>query len=380
MKTIFISYRRSDSLEETKCLERQLIEWLGDELVFRDEEAMPPGHDFRKVIRDALGESLAVLVILGEHWLDAKDESGQRRLDLEDDTVRVEVELALSSGVPVVPVLLPGAKLPREDDLPESIKSLRYRHAIAFDPHAKDVSDLTPLLDALSNYIFVDGDVPWPRAADHYMPKGAWFKKRPNGWDIGARYEIQPISVLAWPLILLAITLSLYMPVPIAGTVVFALKFLVTFIDPVHNRVEQMDIAFFFIFLGLSLFTLLLPWLPFVGRSYRAWLSNRFGRTRISLRGEFLRISDGLPIVGRLPAAKLDSLSLGIGQDCFKLVVNRGGPLDIPECYEFGRHLSIMKKRFILRAWAKLRPKTDPTKSHTSAHGQFGHHKAIRDG
>src|SRR3954454_22435609 len=115
MKTIFISYRRSDSTEETRFLKRKLVEWFGNELVFRDEEAIPFGFDFRDVIKESIAESVAVLVVIGDRWFDGSEESGGRRLDQGDDPVRVEVELALKSKAPVIPVLVRGVKIPALD-------------------------------------------------------------------------------------------------------------------------------------------------------------------------------------------------------------------------------------------------------------------------
>ena len=61
---------------------------------------------------------------------------GSRRLDDPADFVRMEVEAALSRDIPVVPVLVQGATLPRKEDLPPSLAPLTTRQVFALD-HAE---------------------------------------------------------------------------------------------------------------------------------------------------------------------------------------------------------------------------------------------------
>jgi hypothetical protein len=53
---------------------------------------------------------------------------GQRRLDNKDDFVRLEIAAALSAGKAVIPVLVGGATMPVEADLPPEIAPLWRRH------------------------------------------------------------------------------------------------------------------------------------------------------------------------------------------------------------------------------------------------------------
>ena len=80
----------------------------------------------------ALGEAgiPALLAVIGPDWLDARDAQGHRRLDDPRDFVRVEVETALRRGVRVVPVLVKGAAMPNEADLPAPLAGLAHRHAL----------------------------------------------------------------------------------------------------------------------------------------------------------------------------------------------------------------------------------------------------------
>jgi hypothetical protein len=54
-----------------------------------------------------------LLALIGLKWLDARDENGtHRRLDDPDDFVRIEIVTALQRNIPVIPILLDGAKIP----------------------------------------------------------------------------------------------------------------------------------------------------------------------------------------------------------------------------------------------------------------------------
>ena len=136
---VFISYRRDDASGYAGRLEEALERRLGRGSVFRDVLDIPPGEDFVKAIRTRLADAQTVLVLIGPRWAgtDAHaDANGQRRIDDAQDFVRLEVAVALDSGVRVVPVLLPGASMPAEDSLPEPLKPLARRNAMSLsDTH-----------------------------------------------------------------------------------------------------------------------------------------------------------------------------------------------------------------------------------------------------
>ena len=71
-----------------------------------------------------------MLVLIGAGWINSIDpKTGKRRLDNQKDYVRVEVRGALTRDIAVVPVLLDGAELPDEAELPDDIKGLLNRNA-----------------------------------------------------------------------------------------------------------------------------------------------------------------------------------------------------------------------------------------------------------
>jgi hypothetical protein len=121
--TIFIGYRKHDSQGFAGRLADDLSDVFGDEQIFRDDE-LPEGQDFTQVLSEAVSSSSVFLAVIGPDWLNARDESGGRRLDRSDDWVRREIEEAFARDVWVIPVLVGGAAMPAVADLPPSIAKL----------------------------------------------------------------------------------------------------------------------------------------------------------------------------------------------------------------------------------------------------------------
>jgi hypothetical protein len=71
-----------------------------------------------------------------------------RSLDNPDDFVRLEIEAALKRKIPVIPVLVDGAKMPGQSELPESISGLADRQAVELSD-ARWAHDVGRLLEIL---------------------------------------------------------------------------------------------------------------------------------------------------------------------------------------------------------------------------------------
>jgi TIR domain len=133
MPRIFISYRREESELITGRIYDHLASHFGHHNVFRDLDSILFGVDFRKNISEAVGNCDVLVVMIGEQWLTVRHregtKQGQRRLDDPNDFVRIEVGSALARGIPVIPVLVDGARMPGEPELPEGLQELAYRNA-----------------------------------------------------------------------------------------------------------------------------------------------------------------------------------------------------------------------------------------------------------
>jgi hypothetical protein len=128
----FISYRREQSAFVAGALRQELARKFGESAVFMDRAVIGAGQEWPQRIREAVAACRAMLVLIGPMWLACADGKGRRRLDDPDDWVRLEIELALGQErTVVVPVLYDGACVPPEDELPDALRPLAGRHAIA---------------------------------------------------------------------------------------------------------------------------------------------------------------------------------------------------------------------------------------------------------
>lgn len=120
----FISYRRADSLAATRGLAEQLRAIFGLSQIFIDN-TIDIGQKWPDRIEQALSTANVLLAVIGPSWLIASDKYGRRRLDIETDWVRREIQTALQLKIPIIPVLVGGANLPDESEaLPEPLAPL----------------------------------------------------------------------------------------------------------------------------------------------------------------------------------------------------------------------------------------------------------------
>jgi hypothetical protein len=171
---IFISYRREETAYPAGWLYDRLAERFGSGQVFKDVDSIQLGDDFVEVITSAVGSCDVLLALIGEEWLTITDEHGHRRLDNRDDFVRLEIEAALTRQVRVIPILVDGARMPREDELPDSLAKLVRRQALELSPARFDF-DTSRLLKVL------DRTLAEARTAQDEAPSmGAPARKAPD--------------------------------------------------------------------------------------------------------------------------------------------------------------------------------------------------------
>jgi hypothetical protein len=130
-RKIFISYRRDDAKAEARSIYQHLARIYGRDQIFMDVDSIQKGLDFTKVLGRSLSETSVMLVVMGRTWLSRQDENGVRRLDDPADYVRLEIATALQRDIPVIPVRVDGARLPRTEELPDDLKSLVRRQGTA---------------------------------------------------------------------------------------------------------------------------------------------------------------------------------------------------------------------------------------------------------
>jgi hypothetical protein len=153
-RAIFIGYRRNDSGDSVGRTYDALTFAFGEHQVFRDVDNMPLGADFAAHIKALLPKCRVFLAFIGPSWLESRDAAGRRRLDDPDDLVRIEIERALTTPrLLVVPVLVNGAAMPAERDLPPSLQPLARRHAAIMRPDPDFRSDVGRLVEALRDHL-----------------------------------------------------------------------------------------------------------------------------------------------------------------------------------------------------------------------------------
>jgi len=198
MRAIFISYRRDDTEGYAGRLFQDLRERFGKDSVFMDVAGIEPGRDFRRVIEQQVASCGVLLAVIGKSWLTVVDQQGQRRLDDAYDFVRLETASALKRDIPVIPVLVQQAEMPRPEQLPEDLKDLAFRNSVELS-HARWESDVELLIAALTRYIDLSAPTA-ATAAQASAPRDAPAASRHRAWVIAplATLAIGGIGYAVW--------------------------------------------------------------------------------------------------------------------------------------------------------------------------------------
>jgi TIR domain len=193
MPKLAISYRRSDSSAITGRIFDRLAAHYGKESVFMDIDNIPYGADFRAHIQAVLQETQVLIVVIGLRWLGA-DAAGTVRMSQESDPVRAEIEAALARNMPLIPVLVDGAKMPGSTELPASFKEFAFLNAAEvatgrdFHPH------LDRLIAAIDRTVAARAIPTGPQAAS----AGAAGARTPAPRVAGAA-DIAASAARSWP-------------------------------------------------------------------------------------------------------------------------------------------------------------------------------------
>jgi formylglycine-generating enzyme required for sulfatase activity len=137
---IFLNYRRTDADAWADRVFERLVRQFPRENVFMDIDGnIPFGFPWAKWLDDQVAACDLMLVLIGRTWV----AEFQARSDPDErDFVRVEIESALARRIPVVPVFLGDAPVPKSADLPPSVRPLLSLQAarlqrLSFDSDAE---------------------------------------------------------------------------------------------------------------------------------------------------------------------------------------------------------------------------------------------------
>lgn len=166
MAKIFVSYRRRDSASATGRIVEHLSKRFGKSAVFKDVFSIRAGQQFRDAISEQLDQTQVLLAVIGNNWVDAADDSGNRRLEDSDDYVRFEVARGLARPeCTVIPVLVDNQPIPKQDDLPEAIRELVERNAVHVRPDPDFADDVEQLCRVVADHVPAKKRWPLPVAA-----------------------------------------------------------------------------------------------------------------------------------------------------------------------------------------------------------------------
>jgi TIR domain len=100
---IFISYRRDDTRYQARLIHASLCKAVPSDHVIMDVDSIPPGTNFRKILKDWVDQCEVLLALIGSGWIDARDlKTKGWLLDNKSDFVRIEIGEALARNIPVV--------------------------------------------------------------------------------------------------------------------------------------------------------------------------------------------------------------------------------------------------------------------------------------
>ncbi|MES1163317.1 MAG: CzcE family metal-binding protein, partial [Rhizobacter sp.] len=129
-----------------------------------------------------------LLAVIGKNWLSVVDKEGKRRLDDPYDFVRLETASALKRDIPVIPVLVHDAGMPRAEQLPDDLKELAFRNSVELT-HARWSSDVQLLIKALLPYVDTSALTPPAVPGPPPAPVSATTDRR-------ARWALVPLTAL----------------------------------------------------------------------------------------------------------------------------------------------------------------------------------------
>lgn len=147
---IFMCYRREDSAGHAGRIYDRLNERFPGR-VFMDVAGIGIGTRWAEVIEQTLASCEAALILIGRRWLEPGP-AGTRRIEDPEDPLRAEITTALRLKLKIVPVLVAGAAVPQEDELPPDVAPILDWQALRIDDDDFD-HDSSRLIKALERQL-----------------------------------------------------------------------------------------------------------------------------------------------------------------------------------------------------------------------------------
>ncbi|HYW47679.1 MAG TPA: TIR domain-containing protein [Bryobacteraceae bacterium] len=189
MPGVFISYRHDDCPGDVARIYKALRDCFANQYIFLDVAAIKPGSRFDDAIVRRLECSDALIIAIGPRWL-AVTQEGKRRLDEPDDFVRLEISIALASGLTIIPLLFRGATIPKQQQLPTEIGQLARIQAVRIDDAHFDADVRGVIRQIRSRFRIPKSKI--RQALLLYAPGAA------VGWALRAAMYVALVFALGW--------------------------------------------------------------------------------------------------------------------------------------------------------------------------------------
>jgi chemotaxis protein MotB len=177
---ISINYRRGDDPGYTQALYQMLEqEFPSSDLGMDVESQIKPGDDFVAVLSRRVAAFDVFLVVIGPRWADLL----ARHTGVDNDFVAIEIKAALDQGKRVIPVLVGGAAMPQAALLPQPLRALARRHAVALRPE-RFKADCQGLVTALKEQLAATEQEPRRRSLSERLAAEVEPQRRETGGTI----------------------------------------------------------------------------------------------------------------------------------------------------------------------------------------------------
>lgn len=203
--TVFVSYRRTDAFAVDQLVQALQHEF-GEHHVIQDTVTFEPGASFPKEIEQSIRNCKLMLVVIGPRWCGSDENSIMLH---EDDWVRREVELAIKSGRPLLPVLLSGASMPETSQLPDTMHDLLSSNAVQLRTGEDAIGDLRRLTAVVRKHLPRD----WRRTIGEtaFMVVGMVVMGL-GGASLCSKTLLSEYAMWQWPNVMAGIALALLLP------------------------------------------------------------------------------------------------------------------------------------------------------------------------
>ena len=195
MTMIMVSYRRADAQDMAGRIADYLIAKYGENSVFFDVNSIPTGVNYHNRIEKAIVGSDVIVAVIGQHWVGQNPDGKTSRLHDPGDPVRVEIESAMKHNKPILPLLVNGATMPEESDLPDSLRELHAYNGARIDSGQDFRIHMRRLIDSINETLGTTDQPPPPPTPAPALSRFG----RPWTYGAGAMILAAGLGVLLWP-------------------------------------------------------------------------------------------------------------------------------------------------------------------------------------